>query len=31
MNRIVKDATLNRFYYQTHDHRRQHLDQFVAA
>jgi hypothetical protein len=28
MNRTLKEATVQRFYYETHD---QHLDQFVAA
>jgi len=31
MNRTIKDATGKRFYYETHDHLRQRLDQFVAA
>jgi len=31
MNRTLKDATVKRFYYETHDQLRQHLDQFVAA
>jgi hypothetical protein len=30
-NRTLKDATVKRFYHQTHDQLRQHLDQFVAA
>ncbi|MGH7172581.1 MAG: IS481 family transposase, partial [Gemmataceae bacterium] len=31
MNRTLKDATVKRFYYETHDQLRLHLDQFVAA
>ena len=31
MNRTIKDATVKHFYYETHDHLRQHLDQLVAA
>ena len=31
MNRTLKDATVKRFYYPTHDQLRRHLDQFVAA
>ena len=31
MNRTLKDATVKRFYYETHDQLRCHLDQFVAA
>ena len=31
MNRTLKDATVKRFYYETHDQLRRHLDQFVAA
>jgi transposase InsO family protein len=31
MNRTLKDATVKRFYYETHDQLRQHLDQFIAA
>jgi transposase InsO family protein len=31
MNRTIKEATVKRFYYETHDHLRQHLADFVAA
>ena len=31
MNRTIKDATVKRFYYETHDQLRQHLADFVAA
>jgi len=31
MNRTIKDATVKRFYYASHDHLRQHLADFVAA
>ena len=31
MNRTLKDATVKRFYYETHDQLQLHLDQFVAA
>ena len=31
MNRTLKDATVKRFYSETHDQLRLHLDQFVAA
>ncbi|MBB2160661.1 IS481 family transposase [Gluconacetobacter sacchari] len=31
MNRTLKDATVKRFYYETHDQLRQHLGDFVAA
>jgi transposase InsO family protein len=31
MNRTIKDATVKRFHYETHDHLRSHLDTFVAA
>jgi transposase InsO family protein len=31
MNRTLKDATVKRFYYETHDQLRLHLYQFVAA
>ncbi len=31
MNRTIKDATVKRFHYDTHDQLRQHLDDFVAA
>ena len=31
MNRTIKDATVKRFYYQTHDQLRDHLANFVAA
>jgi transposase InsO family protein len=31
MNRTLKDATVKRFYYETHDQFHRHLDQFVAA
>ncbi len=31
MNRTIKDATVKRFHYVTHDQLRQHLDDFVAA
>ena len=31
MNRIIKDATVKRFYYETHHQLREHLANFVAA
>lgn len=31
MNRALKEATVKRFYYKTHDKLRLHLDQLVAA
>lgn len=31
MNRTLKDATVKRYHYETHDHLRQHLADFVAA
>lgn len=31
MNRTIKDATVKRFYYDSHDQLRQHLADFVAA
>jgi transposase InsO family protein len=31
MNRTIKDATVKRFYYETHDQLRKHLTDFVAA
>ncbi|MBI0539531.1 IS481 family transposase [Roseomonas sp. KE2513] len=31
MNRTIKDATVRRFHYETHDQLRQHLTDFVAA
>ena len=31
MNRTIKDATVKRFYYETHDQLRKHLADFVAA
>ena len=31
MNRTIKDATVKRFYYETHDQLRSHLGDFVAA
>jgi transposase InsO family protein len=31
MNRTIKDATVKRFHYHSHDHLRQHLQDFVAA
>lgn len=31
MNRTLKEATVKRFYYETHDQLRLHLEQFVAA
>ncbi|MFT9073244.1 IS481 family transposase [Gluconobacter potus] len=31
MNRTIKEATVKRFYYETHDQLRQHLTDFVAA
>jgi hypothetical protein len=31
MNRTIKDATVKRFYYETHDEPRKHLADFVAA
>jgi transposase InsO family protein len=31
MNRTLKEATVKRFYYETHQHFRQHLNDFVSA
>ena len=31
MNRTIKDATVKRYHYDTHDHLREHLNHFVAA
>ena len=31
MNRTLKDATVKRYYYETHDELRTHLDQCVQA
>ena len=31
MNRTIKDATVKRFYYETYDHLRGHLADFVNA
>jgi transposase InsO family protein len=31
MNRTIKDATVRRYYYESHDQLRQHLSEFVAA
>ncbi len=31
MNRTIKDATVKRYYYESHDQLRQHLGDFVAA
>ena len=31
MNRTIKDATVRRFHYESHDQLRQHLADFVAA
>lgn len=31
MNRTIKDATVKRFYYESHDQLRHHLDDFVSA
>jgi transposase InsO family protein len=31
MNRTIKDATVNRFYYENHEHLTQHLSDFVNA
>jgi hypothetical protein len=31
MNRTIKEATVRRFHYQSHDQPRQHLRDFVAA
>jgi hypothetical protein len=31
MNRTIKEATVKRFYYDSHDHLRQHLADFVSA
>lgn len=31
MDRTIKDATVKRFYYESHDQFRQHLADFVAA
>jgi hypothetical protein len=31
MNRTIKDATVKRYYYQSHDHLKQHLHAFLRA
>lgn len=31
MNRTIKDATVKRYYYESHDQLRQHLSDFVSA
>lgn len=31
MNRTIKDATVKRYYYASHDHFKAHLDSFVMA
>jgi hypothetical protein len=31
MNRTIKEATVKRYHYETHDQLRQHLTDFVAA
>lgn len=31
MNRTLKDATVNRYYYQTHQQLQEHLDIFISA
>jgi transposase InsO family protein len=31
MNRTIKDATVRRFYYESHDQLRRHLADFVSA
>jgi transposase InsO family protein len=31
MNRTIKDATVKRYYYQSHDHLKQHLHTFLMA
>ncbi len=31
MNRTIKEATVKRFHYETHDQLRQHLGDFIAA
>jgi hypothetical protein len=31
MNRTIKDATVKRYYYESHDQLRQHLTDFVSA
>jgi integrase-like protein len=31
MNRIIKDATVRRYYYDSHDRLRRHLDNFANA
>ena len=31
MNRTIKDATVKRYFYETHDHLRAHLQNFVDA
>ena len=31
MNRTIKEATVKRYHYETHDQLRQHLDDFIAA
>jgi transposase InsO family protein len=31
MNRTIKDATVKRYHYDSHDQLRQHLDDFISA
>jgi hypothetical protein len=31
MNRTIKEATVKRYYYQSHDHLKQHLHTFLTA
>lgn len=31
MNRTIKEATVKRFHYESHDQLRSHLDDFIAA
>ncbi len=31
MNRTIKDATVSRYHYDTHEQMRTHLDDFIAA
>ena len=31
MNRTIKEATVKRYYYQSHDHLKQHLHTFLMA
>lgn len=31
MNRTIRDATVKRYFYETHDEQRTHLADFVAA